>query len=271
MKISQSFLKDYHRGDCGGQLSAKYVTQTWPDKQPEQGSPAHIGVYFEYLITGYVRAGHPIPEPEIYQKSGAGYKAGDVKPSYIMAAKQAHLFVVALNEAGMIATNFGKTITAGPLVGTYDVFTNKGLIDLKMSSLLYDRWHEYGWGVEKFEYATKAVDELELLEVLKRVPLLWQPLHYCHIMHLNTGVYPDWYWYIASDKSDDVIFRKLEVSQRIRDSYAVLIDQISSEVDIILNTGGFEYKPSWNNCNKCEIAAKCDKCVKVPTIETINL
>lgn len=275
--ISQSFLKDYHRPLCGVVLKSKYIDFDYPDVT----SPAmNAGKYFEYLATGYIRSGDNAPEPERYVKSGNGYTAGEIKPEYRQAARHAEIFKAATASFGQ--PSYGEVLKWGNYRGIADAVYNgsspdepglpqlPAIIDLKYSDLLYDRWNEYGWGIEKFRYASDQLAVADMLEVFKKVPLLWQPLLYCFLYFKQHGVYPAWYFYIASPKSDDVIFRQVIISRDLHDRFAALLGTLEAEIQLMLNTGGFTPLPSWNTCNACPLTG-CQLRINLPEIETVTL
>jgi hypothetical protein len=247
-------------------MKSKYIDRDYP----EISSPAmNQGKFFEFLVGGYYRKGEEPPQAEYYKRSGEGFVAGDLKPEYHRAAFHAGMFKRVLTQ--FINPAFGVELKFGKVEGIADVIADDVIIDLKYSDLLYDRWSEYGWGKEKFEYAAKMLETDDLLSVLKKVNLLWQPLTYTWLWFKMVGTYPKWYWYIASPKSDDVIFRELVISPGVHATFNALIPQIIAEVELILNTGGFTPRPDYNTCNKCLICESCEMKVDLPSIETITI
>ena len=266
MNYSQSFFKDFYKSTCGGILTAKYIDFTYPR---ESTADQTAGCFFEYLATGYIRKGEEPPQAEYYQTNGKGYSKGDIKPEYVQAAKHAKLFNEVLKQFNN--PEFGVTLEHGSIRGIADVKADGVLIDLKYSDLLYDRWNEYGWGIEKFTYAAGAMQTEEMLEVLKKVSLLWQPLLYCWLYMKMFGSIPKWYFYIASPKSDDVIFRRIDFTAHTLESFNALLPQVISEVELQLNTGGLIYRPSYSNCCKCNIAESCQQRVTLPQVEVVTI
>jgi len=266
MRLSQSFFKDFYRPLCGLVLKSKYIDHSYPEQSSEA---MNQGKFFEYQATDYIRKGDEPPFPSYYVKSGVGYKEGDMKPEYQQAAKHAKMFKEVLKQ--FTNPNFGVDLRFGSFAGIADVVVDGAIIDLKYSGLLYDRWNEHGWAIEKFKYAYEALQTEDLLTVLKKVPLLWQPLLYCWLWYKMCGQYPRWFFYIADPKSDDVIFRELAISASTHSAFDALLPQLEAEINLIINTSGFQPLPSYNACNSCAIAEGCQHRILLPQIETVTL
>jgi len=266
MRISQSFLKDFYKGTCGAVLEAKYITHTYPQTTSDAMAK---GKFFEYIATGYIRKGDEPPQAEYYKVNGANYKKDDMKPEYLNMQKHAEIFQQVMKQ--FPDATYGTEITAGEWSGITDMLRPGAITDLKCSDLLYNRWEEYGWGIEKFQYSANQIKTVELLEVLKQNQALWQPMVYCYIYFKKYGKYPKWYWYIVSSKSSDVVFRELVISESTHAAFRALVPQIENEINMLLNTGGFELKPSYNACSKCLIAETCKAKVLLPEIEIVTL
>jgi len=266
MNYSQSFFKDFYKSTCGGVLTAKYIDFTYPR---ESTAAQNAGCFFEYLATGYIRKGEEPPQAEYYQTNGKGYSKGDIKPEYVQAAKHAKLFNEVLKQ--FKNPEFGITLSHGNIRGIADVKADGVLIDLKYSDLLYDRWNEYGWGIEKFEYAANAMQSEDMLTVLQKVPLLWQPLLYSWLYMKMFGSLPKWYFYIASPKSDDVIFRRVDFAPATLAAFDALLPQVIAEIELQLNTGGLIYRPTYSNCCMCKIAESCQQRVTLPQIQVVTI
>ena len=265
-RISQSFLKDFYANECGEVLKAKYLTFTYPEESSEA---MNQGKYFEYIATGYIRKGDEVPQPQLYVKSGAWGTAGDMKPEYVNAHSHAVRFQSVLERFNNPA--YGVELSFDGFGGIDDVVVDGAIIDLKYSGMLYDKWSEYGWAIERFRRASEMATSYELLEVLKAYPMLWQPLLYCWIWEKRTGLYPDWYYYICDSKSDDVVFRKVVISETIRASFNALLPVLKAEIELIENTGGFTVRPSYNKCHSCAIAEGCKHRIELPEIEVVTI
>ena len=105
--LSQSLLKAYleyyddiERG-CGLALHKQYF-QKLPTPQSDTQK---LGIYFEYLCTGYLREGDPIPEPEMVYK---GTPKEKMAADYERATKSAELFKKMINEHNIKIIKYGE-------------------------------------------------------------------------------------------------------------------------------------------------------------------
>lgn len=253
MRYSQSFLKAYYSDECGLVLDAKFISNTYP---PVDSEAMRKGRLFEYLATNYVRKGEQPPEPEYYKRNGDTYKVGDMKPEYVNIANHAQRFKSLALEM-FPNMRWGVEYKYQEFAGIFDGVDDDCVLDTKCSDLIFDKWNTWGWDISRWEKTAERLMTEDLLTVLKFNPNLWQPLHYSWLFLKKHGKYPKWYFYIIHPKSDDVSFFKLDIRLDTHEAYKYLLPQIKTEVDMVLQTGGFEPKPTYNRCNKCELKETC--------------
>ena len=167
--VSQSLLKDYldyynpEVKGCGLAIYNRYYL-----KLPTPASDTmKLGVYFEYMATGYKHDSEPAPEPEIVYK---GTPKEKLASDYERANQSANLFKEIVKKHNIDIISNGEYMKFDGSSGISDIRANwngeECIIDLKYTALFDDKFNDYGWHTESLVYKSK---------------LLLQPIHYKYL------------------------------------------------------------------------------------------
>ena len=260
--LSQSLLKGYleyydevEKG-CGLALYKRYF-QKLPTPQSDTQK---LGVYFEYLCTGYLREGDPIPEPEMVYKGTAKEK---MAAEYERATKSAELYKKMIEEHNIEIIKYGEYMLHDGVSGISDIRARwrgeECIIDLKYTSLFDDKFNEYGWHTESLVYKSK---------------LLLQPIHYKYLARQIMGVENmPFYFFIFSAKDPE----KAKIIQvNIQEEHVnlhgtVTVPKMLKYVDYhYKHPEALEARPSYLKCKECPFIDNCDKKTTIPLIEEIH-
>lgn len=139
------------------------------------------------------------------------------------------------------------------------------IIDTKFTSLIDDKWSDYGWAYSSLH---------------KKRNLLRQPEMYVYVFLKKTGILPDFYFYIADAKSsvkrrmyqiivDDWIVEKMEGGRGKAGEIAFYWD---SMVDMVTRDS-FEPLPRPERCAKCPLFSEkmCTFATQFPPTNIIRI
>jgi hypothetical protein len=251
-------LNDYYHPDkqaCGLVIRKKY----FEGQSTPQSDVQKLGTYFEYLATGYVRAGDPTPEPEYVYKGTAKEK---LSADYERATQSAELFKKIIKEHNIQITKKGEYMLYEGSSGISDVRANWNgedcIIDIKYTSLFDDKWSEYGWYTERLP---------------EKDSLLLQPLHYKYLINKLEGItnIPFYFFIFHSKDAEKAKIIKVTIDDdRITYHEQNVVEKMKRYVDMFHNNINLlEARPNYLRCKECAFAPTCDKRVDVPTIEEI--
>lgn len=260
--LSQSLLKaylDYYSPDiqgCGLELYNRYFLK----KPVPQSETQKLGVYFEYLCTGYLRDGEEPPEPKISYKGTAKEK---LAAEYERATQSAELFKKIVKDHGVEILGFGEYLNHDSTSGITDIrakwMGEECIIDLKYTSLFDDKFNEYGWHTESLVYKSK---------------LLLQPIHYKYLMSRISGIkdMPFYFWVFSAKDPEKVKIIKTEIQEEhVKLHEELTIPKMLRYVDYHYNNpDALEARPSYLRCLECPFSPECDKKTTVPLIETVH-
>jgi hypothetical protein len=261
-RLSQSLLKelvsyyDANENGCGLVIFKKY----FEGKSTPQSAVQKLGTYFEYKATEYVRAGDPIPEPEMVYKGTAKEK---LAADYEKANQSAQLFKEMVKKHGIEITKVGEYMLYDGCSGISDVRAKWNgedcIIDLKYTSLIDDKFNEYGWHTESLVYKPK---------------LLLQPIHYKYLIKGIEGIENiPFYFFIFSSKDPD---KAKIIKANIQDEHITLheeqyVSKMKRYIDFFYNNPDkLEARPTYQRCQGCHFFNECDKRAEVPLIEEIH-
>jgi len=260
--LSQSLLKayvDYYDDnvrECGLKIRKQYF-----EKLPTPSSEAaKLGIYFEYKATDYVREGDPIPQPKMVY---AGTSKEKFAVDYERAADSALLFKDIVQKHNIEIITTGEYMSFDGSSGISDIRAKwKGeecIIDLKYSSLIDDKWNEYGWHTESLVYKSKQ---------------LLQPIHYKYLVKNTMGVedIPFYYFIFSSKDPKKAKIIKTNIQQEhIQLHEDVFVPKMKSYIDFHYNNPDkLEARPNYIRCLECPFYDNCDKKAEVPLIEQID-
>jgi hypothetical protein len=260
--LSQSLLKaymsyyDHVEKGCGKELWYRFF-----EKLPTESSDAmRLGVYFEYLATGYLREGEAAPEPDMVYK---GTPKEKLSVPYEKVQQSVDLYNLMIKEHGVKILTKGEYMFHEGTSGISDLRVNwlgeEAIIDLKYTALFDDKWSETGWHTESLIYKPK---------------LLIQPVHYKWMARKLYGIedIPFYYWIFSSKDPTNAKIIKVNVQEEHlalhEENY---INKMKKYVDYHFNhPDGLEARPNYMRCNGCSFKDVCPSKAKMPLIEEIH-
>jgi hypothetical protein len=259
-KISQSLLKAltaYHDDnikDCGKKIIYQFF-----QKVPTKASDAmKLGIYFEYMCTGYAPNPEDIPVPE---KVYVGTSKEKLSADYQKAQSSALLFKEIIKHYGIKINGFAKSLEYNGSTGLIDIFANFNgedcIIDLKYTALIDDKFSDFGWHTDSLQYKSG---------------LMIQPIHYKYLAANVYGKEYPFYFFIFNSKNEvDAKIIRTNIQQEHIDLHEeVVIAKAKKYIDFYFeNPETLEERPNYKRCNSCSYFEICDKKAILPTIEDI--
>ena len=149
IKISQSLLKslfNFKQGkECGIRIYEHYVN----GMEYESSDAMNMGNWFEYQCTNQLPRSGVMPMPETL-------KNGDLAIAYRRMLTQVDNYRKIIETYGINILETGTSFKNQFGSGIIDILAEwdgeKVIIDLKTTARIDDKWSEFGWGDEKFEY-----------------------------------------------------------------------------------------------------------------------
>lgn len=258
--LSQSVLKDFYmyfaNRECGKALYFRHYEKI----RHEPSEVQKLGIYFEYLVTGYIPKGETVPEPKIVYK---GTKNEGVAQAYKNAQESAQLCKQMLSAYGINILSVGEYILVDGCSGLLDIrgrYQGKEIIiDLKYTALMEDKFNDYGWHTESL--------------VFKR-HLLLQPTHYKYLKRKQDGIHniPFYFWLFSSKdpKAAKIIHVNMEdsVIDEHEEKYVnVMKPYLAHYAE---HPEKLEAKPTYLRCLDCPYNEVCNFKMTVPQIEEIQ-
>lgn len=260
-RLSQSLLKDYvdyydpNTNGCGLYLWKKSF-----EKQPIPPSDTQkLGIYFEYLCTGYLRKGEEAPQPEMVYK---GTPKEKMAADYERATKSAELYKQMIEKHNIKILSVGEYLIYDNCSGILDIRAEwngeECIIDLKYSGLFDDKFNPYGWHTESLPYKSS---------------LLLQPIHYKYLIEKIEGK-PNipFYFFIFNAKDPE---KAKIIKTNIQDEHIAIheenyVEKMKRYIDFHYNNPDkLLPRPSYLRCKECPFFDTCDKRAEVPLIEEI--
>ena len=260
--LSQSLLKayvDYYDENvkgCGLKIRKQYF-----EKIPaESGEAAKLGIYFEYLVTNYVREGDAIPQPKMVYK---GTPKEKLAVDYERAQESSIMAKQILKKHGIEILQVGEYMKHDGCSGISDIRAKwngeECIIDLKYTALIDDKFSEYGWHTESLVYKPKQ---------------LLQPIHYKYLVkHIHGIEDVPFYFFIFSSKDPKKakIIKTNIQPEHVQLHEDVYIPKIKSYIEFhYKNPEKLEARPQYIRCLECPYYDSCDKKAEVPLIEKID-
>lgn len=259
--LSQSLLKAYvdyydeNTNGCGVELRKRFF-----EKIPTPSSDAQkLGIYFEYMATGYHQENQPLPVAEIVYK---GMPKEKMSVEYERATKSAMLFKEMISQHNIEIIKYGEYMCYEECSGISDIYAKWNgedcIIDVKYTALFDDKFSEYGWHTESLPFKSK---------------LLLQPIHYKWLIRKLKGIEDiPFYFFIFSSKDPEKV--KI-IKVNIQEEHINLHDEITIEkmkkyiTFHFNNPSKLEARPSYLKCKQCSYFDNCEFKATVPLIEEV--
>tara|TARA_R100001440_G_scaffold48206_1_gene68072 strand:+ start:348 stop:1157 length:810 start_codon:yes stop_codon:yes gene_type:complete len=249
IKMSQSLMKTLFKykikEECGLVLKAKYIDGISFPSTPAQ----ELGNYFEYICTGALpRDGHT-PEPALL-------KSGKPSTPYARMQKQKETFDAIMDTYGLEIKKTGYVFKKSKYSGIADIFAydkkNKRnvIIDIKTSSLLNDKWSDWGWHEDSIE---------------QKDELLIQAVHYKMLYEEEFGEENvPFYFFVFSSQNDwEVKLYEIEVGEDTLHTHKMNLESAVSYFESE-NKKGWKAYPNYQKCLKCFLNDQCEDSLNVP-------
>ncbi len=254
IKMSQSLMKMLFKykikEECGLVLKAKYIDNiSFPSTSAQE-----LGNYFEYICTGALpRDGHT-PEPVLL-------KSGKLSTPYARMEKQKETFDAIMKAYDLKVKHKGYVFRKSKYSGIADVLAydkvNKRniIIDIKTSSLLNDKWSDWGWHQDSIEMK----DEL-----------LIQAVHYKMLYEEEFGEENvPFYFFVFSTQNDwEVKIYEIEVADDTLHTHKMNLENAVAYFESE-NKKGWTAYPTYEKCLKCALKSECKESLEVPKSQNV--
>ena len=267
--INQSLVKDlvkYQKDDlCGLVFYNKWILNQYGSGTKSN----NLGHYFEYLCTGALAKGESeAPKPDYNKK-------GELASDFELAKKQSVFFNELNTKFGIKLVSAGdKVIADDKWIGTLDILAEWEsisnyidfefgednpkklvIIDLKYSGLLDDKWSEFGWHTDT---------------LAKKQGTMLQAKHYKFLFWKKYGFNPPFLFFVFDAKEvGKVKIINVDIDDWELQQHEVFLEKAKKYFEHQLEIG-FEPKPKYENCIKCQYAGWCTFKKTVPSVITIK-
>jgi len=259
--ISQSLLKSYldyydeNVKGCGIELKNRYFEKISTPPSDVQ----KLGVYFEYMATGYHHHSESVPEPEMVYK---GTPKEKMAADYERATKSAELFKEMLVKHNINVIAYGEYMNYDGASGITDIYAEwngeECIIDLKYTSLFDDKFNEYGWHTESLPYKSK---------------LLLQPIHYKYLARKlkNIDDIPFYFWIFSSKDPEKIKIIKVNIQEEhINLHEQITVEKMKKYIDFHFNNPDkLEARPTYLRCKECSYFDGCEFRAELPLVEEV--
>ena len=260
-KISQSLLKslfNFKQGnECGILLKAHYLDGV----EYPMSDAMNLGNWFEYKATNQLPRSGKEPLAETLRN-------GELAMSYRKMLTQLENYQKIINLYQIKITDTGYVFEHDFGSGIADIVADwngeKAIIDIKTTAKIDDKWSEYGWGDEKFEYVDSPNTQ----------HLTIQAVQYKLLAREQWGIDVPFYFFVFSTVDEYAVkIFKVEVDPQRLDKH---LEQIKSAYNYFNNS--FIHKtdeelayPELKRCKQCPLKQNCRWAVEVPLIKTIQV
>ena len=259
MKISQSLLKslfNFKKGEeCGLLLKERYVNglETPPT------DAMNLGNWFEYKCTNQLPRSGKEPLPDTL-------KNGDLSIEYRRMNVQVENYFKIIERYGIEITHTGYVFDHPIGSGIADIIGNwngrRVIIDLKTTAKIDDKWSDYGWGDEKFEYDSPQAQPL----TIQAVQYKWLAKH-----EWGDDDTPFYFFVFSTTDTNAVKIFEVIVDE---DRIAKHEEQIESASNYFNNQFLLKERKDlaiadMKRCASCPLKSTCEFAIDVPLIKTI--
>jgi hypothetical protein len=267
--INQSLVKDlvkYQNNDlCGLVFSNKWILNQFGGGTKSN----NLGHYFEYLCTGALAKGEvEAPKPEYNKK-------GELSTDFEIAKKQSVFFKELISKYGIELISAGDKVLADEKwIGTLDILAKwesiskyidfefgednpdkRVIIDLKYSGLIDDKWNEFGWHSDT---------------LAKKQGTMLQAKHYKFLFWKKYGFNPPFLFFVFDAKEvGKVKIVNIDIEDWELEQHEVFLEKAKKYFEYQLKIG-FEPKPKYETCIKCQYAGWCTFKSTLPSVITIK-
>lgn len=260
-KISQSLLKalfNYrNNNECGIRIFERYVKGT----ELETSDAMHMGNWFEYQCTKQLPRNGVKPEPE-------RLKNGELSAAYRKLEPQIARYHEIIEQYGIHILHTGYSFDSDEYgTGIADIIAEWNgrtcIIDIKTTSRIDDKWSEYGWGDEKFEYVDSPNTQNLTIQAVQYKLLALSDFGDC-----------DFYFFVfaVNDENATKIF-KVEVDEAMLEKHKENIQQAYSYFNktFVNKTQSELAVPELKRCQQCQLKKTCTYAINVPLLKTIQV
>lgn len=259
-KISPSCIRDYldYRDGktCGYYFRYKWIDRIEVDE--EKTGVQLFGYRFEYLVTNELPYRVTEPPSELLTAAGNRSKADNAK-----VEAQAELCIKALKREGF------EIVETSPIMehvyGSYrlkqvnDIYAIKDgvncFIDLKTSGLLYNKWEDFGWDVERLHLKTNLLIQPAVAKLLAQ-----------DCMHVEDIPF---YFYIGSNtNNEDAEIFEIVFDKKRFAGFLDIIEDVGTSIFFEQDLG-FTPRPSYKECRSCKYNKICKLAIDTPKIKKI--
>ena len=267
--INQSLVKDLVKYQSGN-LCGLIFSNKWILNQFSGGTKSNnLGHYFEYLCTGALAKGESeAPQPEYTKK-------GELSSDFELARKQSVFFAELMTKYGIKLLSAGdKVLADDKWIGTLDILAQwesignyidfefgednpekKVIIDLKYSGLLDDKWSEFGWNTDT---------------LAKKQGTMLQAKHYKFLFWKKYGFNPPFLFFVFDTKEvGKVKVINVDIEEWELEQHEVFLEKAKKYFEHQLKIG-FEPKPKYDICIKCQFSNWCQFKANTPSVITIK-
>lgn len=241
--------------DCGVALRKRYFEKI----KTEPSAVQKLGIYFEYMATGYHHMSEPTPEAQYVYKNTAKEK---LAVEYERANQSAALFKQIVQKHGIEVISYGQYYLHDGSSMITDIVANwqgeKCVIDVKYTSLFDDKFNEFGWHTESLPYKSK---------------LMLQPIHYKYLFRKMEGIdnIPFYFFIFSAKDPEKVKIIRTNIQEEHLDLHEqVTVEKMKKYVNFYYNNPEkLEPRPSYLRCKECPYADGCEFKTDVPLIEEV--
>lgn len=260
--LSQSLLKDYldyydhNVNECGVKIRNRHYLRI----PTPQSDVQRLGVYFEYMATGYKHPDQPTPEPDMVYKGTAKEK---MSAEYERATQSALKFKEIVEKHQIKILSFGQYFNYERASGITDIIADwqgeECIIDLKYTSLFDDKFNDYGWHTESLQYKSK---------------LLLQPIHYKYLMRKIKGVedMPFYFFVFSAKDPEKVKIIKTNIQEEhINLHETITVEKMKKYIEFhYQNPDKLEPRPNYLRCKECPYFDICEDKTETPLIDVVD-
>jgi hypothetical protein len=260
-KISQSLLKalfNYrNNNECGIKIYKQYVEGV----EMLTTDAMNMGNWFEFRCTGQLPRTGIEPQPE-------KLKNGELSAAYKKLDKQIARYHEIIEQYGIHILHTGYTFNQDEFgTGIADIIAEwngkKCIIDIKTTSKIDDKWSEYGWGDEKFEYVDSPNTQVLTIQAVQYILLAQKDFGECDFYFFVFSVNEDDSAKIFKVLVDDAALEKHRENLKSAKNYFnnVFIKKTETELAV----------PELKRCQNCVLKNECKWAINIPLIKTIQV
>ena len=202
-----------------------------------------------------------MPEPD-------RLKNGELSAAYRKLDKQISRYHEMIEQYGITILHTGYSFDSDEYgTGIADIIAEwngkKCIIDIKTTAKIDDKWSEYGWGDEKFEYVDSPNTQALTIQAVQYKLLALKEFGEC-----------DFYFFVFSTADEDAakIF-KVVVDDAALEKHRENIFQAHKYFNkTFVNKTETELAvPELKRCQQCQLKTNCAYAINIPLIKTIQV